>query len=326
MAGNGLANRANGLMRDGEYASALVIYRNLKTLTNSGAWDWQIRSLETKLKLERSVFLNQELGLILKNTAGIERIYVANLAHRQDRKNRLTTELVKFGISLTDVSFIEAVHGATSPKALQLFDHFRVADPKAYESISALPNDVLVHDRAHSSAGVIGYLLTQEQIIEDAIQKEYRKILVLDDDVFFSGQAALLAHKFFNQVRDWMIVHLGASEHSPTSDELLQAALDQVKRCGYYNPIPYKTCGSFAVAYDAKVLDILLGLVRDYVGVFDRAILSYFYNNYPTQCFTLRPAACCADVSESDIREARNMNEHALRMGWDISRYREYLG
>lgn len=325
MSVNGQANHANSLMREGEHERALEIYQNLKNLTNSSSWDWQIRSLEKKLKTERTVFLNQELGQILKQIGKIERIYVANLVHRQDRRIRITTELVKFGFSSDDVSFVEAIYGASSPNALQLFDHFRIADPKSYKSISALPNDVLAHDRAYSSVGVIGYLLTQEQIIQDAIENGFKKILVLDDDVFFSSEAPLLAYRFFNQVNNWMIVNLGASEHSCSSDKLLQFALAQANRSGYYTPIPYKTCGSFAVAYDVKVLDTLLEIIKEYVGVFDRALLSFFYSNYPDQCYVLRPAACCADVTESDIREARCMEEHALRMSWDISRHKEYL-
>lgn len=312
-------------MLKGDYAAALDIYRTLKRLTGGVAWDWDIRVLERRLEIERTVFFNQELGSILSDVAGIEHIYVANLIHRGDRKTRMTTELLKFGIHLADVSFIEAVHGATNAKALQLYENFRVADPRNYESISRLPIDVLNHDRAKSSVGVIGYLLSQEKIIKDALQKKYKKILIFDDDVFFSGEASALANNFFNKVKEWKIVHLGASEHSTVNDDIWQKKLDQANSCGFYNPNPYKTCGSFAVAYDSSVLEQLRILVGEYVGVFDRAILSYFYINYPGQCFALRPAVCCADVSESDIRESRHMSEHALKMGWDISRYAEYL-
>lgn len=319
------SNHALELMRKGDYVSALEMYQSLKKLTNSGAWDWQIRALERDLNLERSVFFNLEFGQVLRDIAGIQHIYVANLAHKVDRKRRMTAELGKVGIRLGDVSFVDAVHGATDVRALQIYEHFQVANPEHYESTGSLPATVFDHDRAHSSPSIIGYLLTQEKILLDAISNQYKRILVLDDDVFFSAQAAMLASKFFRQINDWWVVHLGASEHSPPDDAELMSKLEQAGRCGFYNSIPYVTCGSFAVAYDSAVFGKLLDLVREYVGVFDRAILSYFYKTYPTQCFALRPAACAADVSESDIREARNMNEHASRMGWDISRYDEYM-
>jgi GR25 family glycosyltransferase involved in LPS biosynthesis len=320
-----LVKRANALILKCEYSAALDLYRILKGITGGVAWDWQIRDLEKKLKLTRTIFYNQELGIVLRDIAKISHIYVANLVLREDRRKRVLTEFFKYGILLKDVSFVDAVHGALSNEARKLFENFKISDSAKYESLSGVPVEVLEHDRANSSLGAIGYLLTQNIIITDALKNGYRRILVFDDDVFFSSQAPMLAYQFFNKVNDWMIVHLGVSEHSPATDDMWLKKLDQANRCGFYNPIPYKTCGSFAVAYDSRILEKLLKLLSEYVGIYDRATLSYFYRNYPDQCYALRPAACCADVSESDIREAREMTVHALRMGWDISRYAEYI-
>lgn len=322
---DGLSVQANLLLREGRYKEALSLYREIKSTTGSVAWDWNIRSLEKKLNLERTTFIKKDLCTVLAETAEIERVYVANLKHREDRRRRITMELRKFGIGPESLSVIDAVHGVNNERALQLFEHFKIADSARFESIASTPEEVLKYDRAHSTPGIIGYLLTQELIIKDAIARGYKRILILDDDVFFAENACALIDKFFSGVKNWKIVHLGASEHSPPDSKDLQERLSQAKQCGYYNPIPYKTCGSFAVAYDASVFSKLLQLIGEFVGVYDRAILSYFYKKYPTECFTLRPAACCADVSESDIQEARNMSEHAMRMGWDISRYAEYL-
>lgn len=321
----GLAAQANELVRFGKYSEALEIYRGLRSTTGLCSWDWNIRSLELRLGAGRTVFIQKELGSILRECAGIERIYIANLKHRTDRKRRLFTELSKFGIKSTDIELVEAVHGATTSVALELFERFKIADSSKYDSTRTVPQEVLEYDRCHSSPGVIGYLLTQELIFKDALSKGYKKILVLDDDVFFSPQACELTYRFFKQGLDWRIVHLGSSEHSSWDSNILQSKLSHATTTGYYNPIPYKTCGSFAVAYDQSVLNNLLQLITEYVGVFDRSVLSYFYNQIPEQCFTLRPAVCCADVSESDIREPRIMTDHAMRMGWDISRYMEYL-
>lgn len=321
----GLAAQANDLVRSGKHAEALEIYLRLKSNTGLCSWDWNIRFLQLRLKTERTVFVRKELGGILYGCAGIEHIYVANLKHRTDRKRRIVTELAKFGINSVDIEIVEAVYGATNSAALELFEHFKIADSSKYDSTRTVPQQVLEYDRFYSSPGVIGYLLTQELIFKDALSKGYKKILVLDDDVFFSPQACELTYRFFKRELDWRIVHLGSSEHSPLDSEILQCKLSQAATTGYYNPIPYKTCGSFAVAYDYSILNKLLQLVTEYAGVFDRSILSYFYNQIPNLCFTLRPAACCADVTESDIRDPRTMTDHASRMGWDISRYSEYL-
>lgn len=321
----GLAAQANEFLRSGKYAEALEAYRKLRSATGLCSWDWNIRSLELRLGSDRTAFIYKELGTILREYAGIERIYVANLRHRTDRKRRMVTELAKFGVNSAEIEIVEAVNGATNCSALELFEHFKAADSSKYDSTRTVPQQVLEYDRSNSSVGVIGYLLTQELIFKDAISKGYKKILVLDDDVFFSPQACKLTYLFFKQVSDWRIVNLGSSEHSPINSDVLQGKLNQAALTGYYNPIPYQTCGSFAVAYNRSVFNKLLHLIAEYVGVFDRPILSYFYTQIPDLCFTLRPAACCADVTESDICEPRSMTDHASRMGWDISRYAEYL-
>lgn len=321
----GLAAKANQLVRSGKYSDALEVYRNLRSAMGLSSWDWNIRSLELRLGADRTVFIHQELGSILRECAGIERIYVANMKHRTDRKRRTVKELAKFGMKSSDIEIIEAVNGATNCSALELYEHFKSADSLEYNTTRTVPQQVLEYDRSHSSPGVIGYLLTQELIIKDALSKGYRKILVLDDDVFFSAQACELTYRFFKQGFDWRIVHLGSSEHSHEDSLLLQSKLSQAGATGYYNPIPYKTCGSFAVAYDQSIFKELLHLITEYVGVFDRSILSYFYTRMPDLCFTLRPAACCADISESELRGPRKMTDHASRMGWDISRFAEYL-
>lgn len=321
----GLAAQANQFVRSGKYAEALEVYRNLRSATGLSSWDWNIRSLELRLGADRSAFLYKELGSILREYAGIEQVYVANMPHRIDRKRRIVKELAKFGINSADIEIVEAINGATNLTGVELFERFKTADRSKFDSTRTVPQHVLEYDRSHSSPGVIGYLLTQELILKDALSKGHKKILVLDDDVFFSPQACKLTYEFFKRGLDWRIVHLGASEHSPKDSGVLQRKLDQATTTGYYNPIPYKTCGSFAVAYDQSVLNKLLQLVTEYMGVFDRSVLSYFYTQMPDLCFTLRPAACSADVNDSDIRGSRPLVEHASRMGWDISRYAEYL-
>ena len=165
----GLAAQANQFVRAGKYSEALEAYRNLRSATGLSSWDWNIRSLELRLGAGRTVFLHKDLGIILRECAGIERIYIANLKHRTDRKRRIVTELAKFGVSSADIEIVEAVNGATNCAALDLFDRFKTADFSKYDSTRTVPQRVLEYDRFHSTPGVIGYLLTQELIIKDAL-------------------------------------------------------------------------------------------------------------------------------------------------------------
>jgi hypothetical protein len=315
----GRAKKAGELYSNGQFIEALNLYRSLKFETKLSAWDWHIASIEKKMNLERGTYCSFELGSILKTVAGIEKIYVGNLRHRSDRRRRLIMEFSRHGIKNDYYDIFESVHGASDPKALDLFNFFKSADKSLYKSISSVSGDILEADRLNSTPGVIGYLLTQEKIINHAMQNAYKKILVCDDDIFFSDQACHIVNKFFSNIKKWKIVLLGSSEYSPRKDIKINE--------GYYIPIPFRTCGSFAVMYHHSILEELKSLICEYVGVFDRSILSYFYERYKGECFSLTPPACFADVSDSDIRGNRDMELHAADMRWNIgNRYKDYRG
>ena len=59
----------------------------------------------------------------------------------------------------------------------------------------------------------------------------------------------------------------------------------------------------------------------DMSSPFDKEPLSKVMKKYPDHCFVAFPNLVIADVSKSNIRESRNMAEHAEKMKWDLSFY-----
>lgn len=312
------------LYKLGQHKDALDGYYKLKNLTSSNAWDWNIRDLEIKLELKRSTFFNKELGKFLINIAKIDRIYILNLSHRTDRKKRTQIELSKFGINDDIVSYIDSVNGYTSELAADLYTKFQIANPVNFLTLKDVPHDVVEYDQTHVTKGDIGYLLTQEIVFNDVLNNNYKRFLVFDDDFFFTAKATSIVYNFFCNCSEWQIVNFGASEHSSRTSAEYEYLIKFSGKKNFYHPIPYKTCGSFAIAYDSIIVPEILSLLVEYVGIYDRTILGHFYRTKPEMCFTIKPEACCANVTESDIREPRNMHLHAEKMGWDISRFNEY--
>ncbi len=176
--------------------------------------------------------------------------------------------------------------------------------------------------KAALTPGVFGYLLSQAVVLKDAARNGYRRILVFDDDVFFTSDAyARLRETAGHLPDDWKILLLGASEYADrNSQEFVQA---RVPGCAdLYHPIAGKTCGTFAVAYDQSVYDEVLAAIADAEAPYDNFALGSVYVRHREHCFAIDPAVCVPDVSESNIREdSRAQQSHSQRMRWEFVRY-----
>lgn len=251
---------------------------------------------------------------------GIEHIYVVNLDRRPDRMVRVLREMNAHGLKVTRVPAVDAY---SSAPARELMEAFRNRDPEA--RLSSAPHVSIQHVEQWKTTltpGVFGYLLSQAIVLKDAARNGYRRILVLDDDVFFTSDAyARLRDAAGHLPGDWKVLLLGASEYADrTSQEFLRA---RVPGCAdLYHPIAGKTCGSFAVAYDQSVYDEVMEAIEDAEAPYDNFALGSTYVRHREYCFVIDPAICVPDVSESNIREGSRVQQaHSQRMRWEFTRY-----
>lgn len=317
-----LAAKARSLVQVGDLRGALAVYEQLQRSLPARAWDTTVRHLRAEIERagagERS-----RLASALSQSLGIDAIYVVNLARRPDRLARVLREMTGFGLSVTR---IDAVDALTSPEAKALHRAFgrRPTQPRRPSS-AHVPDELMRRYRKTLSPGVFGYLLSQARVLAEARRCGHRRILVLDDDVFFSSDAATRLPGIAAKLpSDWRIVHLGASEYADRTGSTFLAA--QVPGAeGLYHPIAGETCGSFAVAYDQSVFDDLLQAIDEADGTFDNVVLGGLYLSHRPHCFVIDPAVCIPDVGDSDIRSnAREQQTHSERMGWEYLRYESF--
>jgi GR25 family glycosyltransferase involved in LPS biosynthesis len=109
-----------------------------------------------------------------------DRIYCLNLAHRTDKWDAMCEEFRKHNLV---VQRIEGVWG------------IKVWRPEL-----------------HDNAGAYGCLMSNRLALQDAYEKGYEKILILEDDVYFEEN---MNQKFWDKIEhlpvDWNILHLGGN-------------------------------------------------------------------------------------------------------------------
>lgn len=243
-----------------------------------------------------------------------DHVYVLNLARRSDRKKSMQKKLKQLGIK---AEFINAVDGSKK----EIREAYR-----AYLKIPLLLPDCHPLERALKikvidSPGAWGYLKTYLNLLKDAKKRKFQRILCLDDDAIFHHKFETLFSQNIQQLpTDWKLLYLGASQ----KDWSIPKGLSFPKENGntqtpFYFPLA--TDGSFAVGIDSSIFDDLLTAVSAMNCTFDSGALMSIVNKFPTACYVLFPNLIIADLSESDIRGGKDVQEWANYYKWNLSDY-----
>lgn len=215
-----------------------------------------------------------------------DEIYLINLPRKPDKLTKVLYGLNRYKIKVRIVRAEDGYH------------------PKHYYD----------QGRDQLPAGAYGYVKTYQRIINHALQRDYEKILVLDDDVILHHDFDQLFQHFIQQIDNrinWKILLLGASQH--------------VKRPPLIDGLPAYhpriTDGSFATGIHKSCFEPMLSLLRRKNLYLDSHILRYFYENFTEQCVVFFPNLIIADVSQSDIRGPRSQKEIANKFDWNLSSY-----
>ena len=271
----------------------------------------------------KPIEINTNLQNALKDIFEIEQIYAVNLERRPDRYIRLIRE---FNHQELPVFKITGIDGKNSEKAIENYLNFCNRDISKRCITSKHISDAKINSyKKIASAGWFAYLLSQRLVFEDAVKNGYRRILVVDDDVFFSTNAISQLNGLHGKIpSDLKVFLLGASEYANrNSEEFLKSVVPDIN--GVYKPISGKTCGSFAVVYDCSVFLDVLHAIDEADGPYDNVALGYIYNKFPGSCFSFSSAICIPDVGDSDIRpNKRAQSDHSKKMLWEYERYAEY--
>lgn len=111
-----------------------------------------------------------------------DKVYCINLEHREDRKNHILSECNKY--DLGEVSFFNAFNGNN------LSNPYKISN------------------------GNFGLILTNIEIIKEAKNNNYKNILILEDDCYFTREVLNINTYFDALPDDWDMLYLGGNHNT----------------------------------------------------------------------------------------------------------------
>ena len=214
-----------------------------------------------------------------------DRIYCINLPKRTDRWEIVNREFESNGI---------------------LAERFLAIDKIDSRINSEVNQDTASKLGILENGGALGCLLSHLSLIKNAKDKGYKRILIFEDDVVFS--------KDFNEriseicTIDWKMLYLGASQFEWNSIS---------PKNGFYNC--KKTLGTFAYCVDSSIYDDLIILLSSKIKSVDNYFADFQIGR--KDCHVFYPNIVVSMVSDSDIRNSKNIFEYSKVVKWDLSNF-----
>jgi GR25 family glycosyltransferase involved in LPS biosynthesis len=286
-------NSSDASWSDLEFRNKFEFKKNIDRVIHLGDTrkNWKGRKTEEFISEEiRNQILEQNEFNINRY---FDRIYCLNLDRRQDRWKKASEQFNRFNINVERWSAIDG-----NSLNNKLLDYYNPSGLKGEEaSILGIPEN----------KNAIGCLLSHLEIIKNAKDNNYNRILIFEDDI-------ILSNNFLEEVKqieklDWKLLYLGASQFLWNNIEI---------KDGHYNC--KKTLGTFAYAIDSSIYDDLINIFEKGSQSVDN-LLSIIQSKYKNECFTIYPNIVISNVENSDIRYEKNISTYANSMRWDLNMF-----
>lgn len=218
-----------------------------------------------------------------------DKIIIVNLDKRVDRWNKLLPKLQKNNI--TNYIKISAVDPTIPP----------------YNNLK-LPNNF------YDTIGAYGMLCSAYLVILHAKRNNYKRILLLEDDILFHKKFNSHFSKKIGSIPDWYLLYFGTSIHQ-------WRFKDRCKINGDYMQSKGTIAGAFGIGIDSRVYDILLQQILTMNQSWDIGPLKLINQLYPNKCFIFNPYLIIANTEDSNIRDGKTLNYKASQCNWDLNLY-----
>ncbi len=158
-----------------------------------------------------------------------------------------------------------------------------------------------------------GIILSTLNIIKIAKQRNYKSILLLQDDCIFIKDFFNKFQIVMSDIENYKLVYLGGSQHDWTNISL------QNLRVPFY--FPKSPCmGCFAVMINSTIFDELIKTIEETKFMpIDAGALSIIQKKYLNDCYVLYPNLIISDIRDSDIRLPRPLNNSKFK--WESKLY-----
>lgn len=218
-----------------------------------------------------------------------DKIYVINLKRSVSRLLRISQQLKSYGIKY---EIFDAIDGGS------------IQDPIGGQGLKI---------------GEYAYLLTWAKLLKHVMQQDnIDRILIFEDDIIMCDDFDLKVNEWLNVIpKNALILLFGASQ-LPHLRNSINTKINAFK--------PGLTDGSFSIGLHKKVFPILLEQVELYNNPFDSGPLRYCYKHedFKDFCYVAYPHLVIADVTNSYIRNAKDMRVVAEKLDWNLSDFTDY--
>lgn len=197
----------------------------------------------------------------MKITDFFDKTFCINLDRRFDRWSECISEFNKY--KLTDIHRFKAVDGKDLPQTTSGF----------------------------MTPSRLALVLTNIQILEEAIENNYNSILILEDDVEFEKQVENMNDHFNMLPEDWDMLYFGGNHN--THMGMKPPVIVNEKVCKLHN-----TFSTHCVAINKKSYQLILDRIKKYDNALD---VIYVDLQNKLNVYSFYPVIATQRVSFSDI-------------------------
>lgn len=298
-------------LRAGHYRQALDLYELASLELGAENFRWNIEHCRARLDEQKA---SEDVRALHRKTfdEAFDHIYLVNLRSAVKRRLSVARHLAQHQIR-------PALHEAVNGYVGEARRRHEAYAARPLGQLTRYPEFAELERKRGKpfieSAGAVGYILTYLDILQDAQQKGYRRILILEDDILLHQHFFARFHAFLQQTGpDWKLLQLGASQYNWSSVNEVQALRD-----GHYAPRRLDTCGSFAIGIDASLYAELIEAESALEAPFDHLPMGEIYERHLGACFVCYPNIVMPDVASSSIRGGRTQRSHSEKMRWRMA-------
>jgi GR25 family glycosyltransferase involved in LPS biosynthesis len=223
-----------------------------------------------------------------------DNIYVLYIDN--DEVVKITPKLKKYNIQ---VEMFKGVNGYTSP-------HYNL-----YANSFSQKNNP---DAKFLNQGSYGHIMSFINILKDARTKKYKKILILEPDVYFCEGFNEKCVKYLNS--PYSMLYLGASQnkyYTETTWDYIDTKCAKDMAKGIYSA--YNTLGTFAIALDSCVFNDCIDVLLKLDAPTDVSFIKLHKKHNAQVAY---PNLICCDLTHSKTSLSKNQLEFMEKLRWNL--------
>lgn len=162
--------------------------------------------------------------------------------------------------------------------------------------------------------GSFGHILSFINILKDARAKQYKKILILEPDIYFADNFDNLCKKYLEM--DYNMLYFGASQNmfykEETWDYIDNHYQNELKQGYYY---AHNTLGTFALAINSNMYSDCIDNLIKMEAPTDVSFIK-LQNKYRDKCIVCYPNIICCDVTHSKTSMTKKQVDSMKSLRW----------